>query len=103
MPNFIKLTPALDELNLHWCTSNCAEQVAASLLGLVTRQVYCPESADEVLVNSKVKWFSLATILALSATDPSRGLLSFIQVAVRPWWDMSVAQLKTAVSPADKD
>jgi hypothetical protein len=47
-----------------------------------------------------VKWFSLATILARSATDPSKGLLSFIQVAVKPWWDMSVAQLNIAVSPA---
>ena len=88
--------------NLHWWTSNWAEQVAASPLGLETLQVYWPESPDTTLDNSRVKWFSLATILALSATDPSRGLLSFSQVALRPWWLMSVAQLKTAVSPAGK-
>lgn len=76
--------------------------MATSPLSLVTRQVYCPLSSSLTLAIVSVKTLSLATILTRSAMASPMGLLSFIHVAVKPANFNSVAQEKTADSPAAK-
>ena len=88
---------------LRLCTSKLAEQVIVTWFPSVTRQEYCPLSPLWTPESSRENTFSLAVILALSAILPSKGLLSFSHEAVHPLAPVSVAQLKTAFSPAKNE